>query len=117
MQDSARAELMLSLERDREHTPVVRVNRERKAVSIYGGLSRFIHRVITHFCRWQESDGTIAFLNKIKEHSNRLKKALNRTAPILLIWDSAMWHKSKEVKRFLRSKIFTYKVVNTFSLI
>lgn len=85
----------------RGNTPVVRVNRERKAISIYGGLSRFTKRVITHFCQWQESVETIAFLNKIKKHSARLKQELNRTAPILLVWDGAMWHKSKEVKQWL----------------
>ena len=62
----------------RGNTPVVKVNRERKAVSIYGGLSRITKRVITHFCRWQESVETIAFLNKIKGHSNRLRKAQKR---------------------------------------
>ena len=96
----------------RGNTPVVKVNRERKAVSIYGGLSRITKRVITHFCRWQESVETIAFLNKIKEHSNRLKKALNRTAPILLAWDGAMWHKSKEVKQWLADNYGVVELMN-----
>jgi len=83
------------------YTPVVRVNRVRKAVSIYGGLSKLTSRVITHFCEWQESPETVAFLEKIKQHRQRLVQALDRAAPILLVWDGARWHKSKEVKRWL----------------
>lgn len=82
-------------------TPVVRVNRVRKAVSIYGGLSQRTQRVITHFCAWQESIETIAFLEKMKCHRQRLAKAVNRTAPILLVWDGAQWHRSKKVKQWL----------------
>ena len=83
------------------NTPIVKVNRERKSISIYGGLSRLKKHVITHFCHWQESSETIAFLNKIKAYSICLKKELNRYAPILLVWDGASWHKSKEVKQWL----------------
>lgn len=83
------------------HTPVIKVNRVRRAVSIYGGLSQFTQRVITHFCAWQESIETIAFLEKIKAHWIALKRKLHRTAPILLVWDGARWHKSQEVKQWL----------------
>ncbi len=31
----------------------------------------------------------------------KLKCELKRTAPILIVWDGALWHRSKEVKKWL----------------
>jgi putative transposase len=94
------------------NTPVVKVNRERRSISIYGGLSRLTNRVIVHFCPWQESKETIAFLDKIKSRWSKLNIRFNRVAPILLIWDGARWHKSKEVKQWLRDNPGIVELMN-----
>lgn len=93
-------------------TPIVKVNRERKSISIYGGLSLFSSKVISHFCVWQESLETIVFLNKIKKCWQRLCDKTNSKNPILLVWDNARWHKSKEVKQWLENNPGVVELMN-----
>ncbi len=93
-------------------TPIIKVSRERKSISIYGGLSLLSHKVISHFCAWQESSETIAFLDKIKKYWERLCYKTNSVNPILLVWDNARWHKSKEVRQWLENNPGVVELMN-----
>lgn len=93
-------------------TPVIKVNRKKQSVSIYGGLSKLTNKVITHFCQWQESKETIKFLGRIKQHWLSLRQELDHAAPLLLVWDGASWHKSQEVKLWLKSNPGVVELMN-----
>lgn len=92
--------------------PVMKVNRERRSISIYGGLSGLRHTVISHFCAWQNSSHTVKFLDKIKAWRTKLTATMNDTRPILLVWDNARWHKSKEVRQWLRDNPGVVELMN-----
>jgi transposase len=93
-------------------TPIISVNRKRQSVSIYGGLSLRTNRIITHWCDWQNSLGTIQFLNMIKKRWQQLKRGRACSKPILVVWDNVRFHKSKEVKQWLRENDGVVELMN-----
>ena len=97
-------------------TPVIRVNRSRDAkhrISLFGALSITTGKVLSFFCHWLNSETAIEFLGQVKAHRNRLLKTWNRTPfPILLLWDNARYHKSKEVKTWLEQNPGVVELMN-----
>lgn len=92
-------------------TPVISVKRnKRKNKSIYGGLSLNLKKVFTHFCDWQNSDETIRFLEVIKKHWN--KQTIKTKKRILLVWDNASWHRSKQVRDWLTDNPGVIELMN-----
>ncbi len=86
-------------------TPVIRIRREKKSVSLYGGLSMNTGNVMGHQCSWQNSDETIEFLKVIK------RKYMNK-GTVLLVWDNASWHKSKKIRQWLEENPGIVKLMN-----
>lgn len=84
---------------------VMKILREKKAVSFYGGLSMNRGNVIGHQCSWQDSSETIKFLEQIKKKYRGLGK-------VLLIWDNASWHKSKMIRQWLEDNPEVVKLMN-----
>jgi len=84
---------------------VIKVNRNRDKnhrISVFGALSVTTGKVVTLFCSWLNSETAVEFLERVKAYRKRLLKSRKRKKlPILLIWDGAKYHKSKEVKLWL----------------
>lgn len=94
-------------------TPIIRVNRDkRNHLSIYGGLSIKTKKVIVHYCQKQYSQETLKFLEKVKAHRKKLYQKTKRSLPILLVWDNARWHKSKEIREWLRENPGVLRLLN-----
>ena len=87
------------------NTPVIRVNRSRDKnhkISVFGALSITSGKVLAMFCVWLNSETALEFLERVKTHRTRLlKKMKSKPLPVLLIWDNASYHKSKEVREWL----------------
>jgi transposase len=67
---------------------------------------------MSHFCAWQNSAATVEFLDRVKAWKEQLSKKLNDTRPLLLVWDNVRWHKSKEVKQWLRNNPHVLELMN-----
>lgn len=63
-------------------------------MSFYSGVSLNTKKLISHICTKQNSKETITWLNLVK-------KRYQAKGLVLIVWDNASWHKSKEVKRWL----------------
>lgn len=76
--------------------PIVLFKGIKKSKSFYGALNVKTGKEIVHQCDWQNQTETISFLEKIRQ--------IYRRKRILLIWDNASWHKSKEIRKYLKGK-------------
>ena len=98
------------------NTPVIRVNRARDKkhkISVFGALSITSGKVLSFFCSWLNSETAVQFLERVKTYRNRLLKTWNGIPlPILLIWDNARYHKSKEVKAWLEQNPGVVELMN-----
>ena len=99
------------------NTPVIRVNRSRDAnhkISVFGALSITRGKVIMLFCDWLNSETSLQFLEQVKGYRDRLlKNARNlKSLPVLLLWDNASFHKSKEVKQWLEQNPGVVELMN-----
>lgn len=87
------------------NTPVIKVNRNRDKkhrISVFGALSITTCTVLSFFCFWLNSETVVLFLELVKSYRNQLLKTWRGAPlPILLLWDNARYHKSKEVKAWL----------------
>lgn len=73
--------------------PIVLTKQEKQSKSFYGALNVETGKELIHICDWQDSQESIKFLKKLTRFY------LNKH--ILLIWDNAGWHKSREVRQYL----------------
>lgn len=89
----------------RGQTPVVKVKREVKSVSFYSGLSLNTKKLISHICEKQNSKETIEWLGLVKKYYEGKGK-------VLIVWDNASWHKSKEIKKWLEENPGAVELMN-----
>lgn len=75
--------------------PVIKIRREKQAVSFYGGLSLKTGRVTINLSSWQDSEQTCLFLDE-------LKKKYQERGKVLVVWDNASWHKSRRIRQWLK---------------
>ena len=95
-------------------TPVKRVKRDkRNQISVYGGLSMNTVYITSYFCERQNSLSTIQFLNKVKVRRDRYVLETGLEYPIIIVWDNARWHKSKEIREWLEKNPNTVEMINT----
>jgi len=77
---------------------IVKVNRQKESQSYLGLLSQDNFRCFLYKLHWQNSKNIVSALKKFLEspeiaHANK---------PIVIIWDNASWHRSKEIKNELK---------------
>lgn len=75
--------------------PIIEAKRKGESINFYGALNIKTGKEVTMETNWQNSINTIKFLKKISKTYMKKK--------ILLIWDNASWHKSKQIKEFLKT--------------
>lgn len=75
--------------------PIIFTKQEKKSKSFYGALNVKTGKEHTHICDWQESRETIKFLEKLRN--------VYKNQNIFLIWDNAKWHKSQEIRDYLKT--------------
>ena len=75
--------------------PVIEAKRKGESQNFYGALNMRTGKCAALATDRQNSQTTIKFLKKL------LKIYQNRK--IFLIWDGAGWHKSKEIRNFLKT--------------
>jgi len=75
--------------------PVIQAKRRGEAQNFYGALNVKTGRQIAITADRQNSQWTIKFLKTLAK--------FYRNRKIFLIWDGAGWHKSKAIRRFLKS--------------
>lgn len=83
----------------------VKIRQEKKSVSFYGGLSLKMGKVVGHQTEWQNSEETILFLEEIN-------REYREKGTILLIWDNASWHKSKQIRTWLKRNPRVVELMN-----
>ena len=95
---------------------MIKVNRSRDKnhkISVLGALSVTTGKVLAMFCAWLNSETTIDFLERVKAYRARLlKKIKSKPLPILLIWDNASYHKSREVRWWLEQNPGVVELMN-----
>lgn len=89
----------------RGRTPIVKIRREVNSVSFYAGLSLKNKGMIGHICKRQNSLETIKWLNLVKSRYESKGK-------VLIVWDNASWHKSKEIKQWLGNNPGVVELMN-----
>jgi transposase len=81
-------------------TPIKKKKLEiHQSRTIFGALSMKTGKVIQHYCKSKKRQTTF-LLDKIKEFKEKYYP--NTKKKILLLWDNASCHKSKEVKQWLK---------------
>lgn len=81
-------------------TPIKKKRLElHQSSTIFGALSMKLGRVIQHHCKTKKKQITF-LLNKVKQFKQKYYP--NDKRKLLLLWDNASCHKSKEVKQWLR---------------
>jgi transposase len=78
------------------HTPFIRVAAPRQSVSFYGALNVLTGQEIALSLPRQDSEMTIHFLQ-------HLLTCLPQH-PILILWDRASWHTSRQVRDFIQNQ-------------
>jgi transposase len=78
------------------HTPLIRVAAQRQSVSFYGALNVLTGEEIALSLPRQDSEMTIHFLQHL------LTCLPHR--PILILWDRASWHTSRQVRDFIQNQ-------------
>jgi len=84
--------------------PRVEVSTDRKRRCIYGFLNVFSGEEHAFKTEGANSESTCKVLNKIGKLYPRQK--------IVIIWDNASWHKSKEVRKFLSETKHCFYLIN-----
>jgi len=79
------------------HQPVVEAKRKGESQNFYGALNMKTGKCTAMAVDKQNSKTTIKFLKKLAN--------IYQNKKIFFIWDNASWHKSKEVRKFLRTSI------------
>lgn len=86
---------------EKGETPVRKKRLElHKSKSIFGALSMKLGRIVQYHCK-KKKNQTIHLLDEIKQFKQIYYPNDNRK--ILLLWDNASCHKSKEVKKWLKN--------------
>jgi transposase len=75
--------------------PLVEAKRKGESQSFYGALNLRTGKETAIAVDRQDSKHTIRFLKKLAKQYYKRR--------ILLVWDNAGWHKSKEVRQFLKT--------------
>lgn len=75
-------------------------------MSFYGALSYKSKKEICQISHKQDSVETIKFLELIKAEYK------DQDGVVLLVWDNASWHKSKEVKKWLEENPGVVELMN-----
>jgi transposase len=75
--------------------PLIEAKRKGRSQSFYGALNLRTGKETAVKVKRQNSKASIAFLKKLGQTYTGKH--------ILLLWDNASWHKSKEVKAFLKT--------------
>lgn len=79
-----------------------------KSKTIYGATSIKTGKCIAMKREKHKGEDTVKFLDKIRniyiKRFQKDKNNKNKKLKVLLIWDNASWHKSKEVKHWLKTK-------------
>lgn len=84
--------------------PLVDVSTDRKRRCIYGFLNVFSGEEHAFKTEGANSESTCKVLNKIGKLYPRQK--------IVIIWDNASWHKSKDVRKFLSETKYNFHLIN-----
>lgn len=75
--------------------PIIEAKRKGEAINFYGALNVKTGRETAMTTDRQNSKTTIKFLKKLA--------AIYQNKKVFLIWDGASWHKSKEIRQFLKT--------------
>lgn len=81
----------------RDNQPVVEAKRKGESQNFYGALNMKTGKSTAIAVNKQNSLTTIKFLKKLT--------TVYQDGKIFLIWDNASWHKSKEIREFLKTSI------------
>lgn len=70
-------------------------------------------KVTSFFCDCLNSGTAIEFLERVKAYHHKLVKTWKGASlPILVLWDNASYHKSKEVKKWLEENPGVVELMN-----
>jgi len=81
----------------RNKQPIIEAKRKGQSQNFYGALNMKTGKCVAMTVDKQNSKATIKFLKKLAK--------IYKNKKIFLIWDGASWHKSKEIREFLRTPI------------
>lgn len=81
----------------KDKRPIIEAKRKSESQNFYGALNMRSGKCTAMAVNKQNSKTTIKFLKKLAN--------IYQDKEIFLIWDNASWHKSKEVREFLKTPI------------
>jgi len=79
----------------KNQTPIIEAKHKGESMNFYGALDIKTGKETAITTKRQNSQSTIKFLKKLAK--------IYQSRKIFLIWDNASWHKSRKIRKFLKT--------------